>query len=194
MGRLTPFPLEIISTMANIQSITLGGGCFWCLEAVYERVQGVTAVESGYSNGHVPNPTYEQVCGGDTGHVEVVKVTFDADVIPLTEVLEIFFHIHDPTTKNRQGNDVGTQYRSGIYFEGAEQERVAREVWAQANAEHKGRVVTEVVPLLNYTKGEAYHQHYFARNPGAGYCAFVVAPKVEKFKRTFAARVKAAAA
>ena len=194
MERLTTFPLEIITTMANIQSITLGGGCFWCLEAVYERVQGVTAVESGYSNGHVPNPTYEQVCGGDTGHVEVVKVTFDADVIPLTEVLEIFFHIHDPTTKNRQGNDVGTQYRSGIYFEGAEQERVAREVWAQANAEHKGRVVTEVVPLLNYTKGEAYHQHYFARNPGAGYCAFVVAPKVEKFKRTFAARVKAAAA
>jgi peptide-methionine (S)-S-oxide reductase len=192
--RLTTFPLEIITTMANIQSITLGGGCFWCLEAVYERVQGVTAVESGYSNGHVPNPTYEQVCGGDTGHVEVVKVTFDADVIPLTEVLEIFFHIHDPTTKNRQGNDVGTQYRSGIYFEGAEQERVAREVWAQANAEHKGKVVTEVVPLLNYTKGEAYHQHYFARNPGAGYCAFVVAPKVEKFKRTFAARVKAAAA
>ena len=178
----------------NIDTITLGGGCFWCLEAVYERVQGVTAVESGYSNGHVPNPTYEQVCGGDTGHVEVVKVTFDADVIPLTEVLEIFFHIHDPTTKNRQGNDVGTQYRSGNYYVGAELERVAREVWAQANAEHKGKVVTEVVPLLNYTQAEAYHQHYFARNPGAGYCAFVVAPKVEKFKRTFASRVRAAAA
>jgi peptide-methionine (S)-S-oxide reductase len=178
--------------MANIQTITLGGGCFWCLEAVYEQVQGVSAVESGYSNGHVLNPTYEQVCGGDTGHVEVVRVSYDADVIALSEVLEIFFHIHDPTTKNRQGNDVGTQYRSGIYFETPEQERVAREVWATANAAHGGKLVTELKPLANYSKAEGYHQHYFARNPGAGYCAFVVAPKVEKFKKTFAARVKKA--
>jgi peptide-methionine (S)-S-oxide reductase len=176
--------------MANIQTITLGGGCFWCLEAVYELVDGVTAVESGYSNGHVANPSYEQVCGGDTGHAEVVKVTFDADVIPLREVLEIFFHIHDPTTMNRQGNDIGSQYRSGIYTTDAEQERVAREVWAEANAEHKGRVVTELAPLANYSKAEGYHQHYYARNPGQGYCAFVVAPKVEKFKRTFASRLK----
>ena len=164
--------------MANIQTITLGGGCFWCLEAVYEQVDGVTAVESGYSNGHVMNPSYEQVCGGDTGHVEVVKVSFDAERITLREVLEIFFHIHDPTTKNRQGNDVGTQYRSGIYYVGAEQERVARAVF------------TELAPLANYSKAEAYHQHYYARNPEQGYCAFVVAPKVEKFKRTFAARLK----
>ena len=178
--------------MANIQTITLGGGCFWCLEAVYEQVQGVSAVESGYSNGHVLNPTYEQVCGGDTGHVEVVRVSYDADVITLSDVLEIFFHIHDPTTKNRQGNDVGPQYRSGIYFETPEQERVAREVWATANAAHGGKVVTELKPLANYSKAEAYHQHYFARNPGAGYCAFVVAPKVAKFKKTFAARVKKA--
>jgi peptide-methionine (S)-S-oxide reductase len=178
--------------MSNLQTITLGGGCFWCLEAVYEMVDGVTAVESGYSNGHVMNPSYEQVCGGDTGHVEVVRVTFDADAIALREVLEIFFHIHDPTTKNRQGNDVGTQYRSGIYFENAEHERVAREVLDEANTEHKGRVVTELKPLANYSKAEAYHQHYFARNPGQGYCAFVVAPKVEKFKKTFRARVKAA--
>lgn len=176
--------------MANIQTITLGGGCFWCLEAVYEQVDGVTAVESGYSNGHVMNPSYEQVCGGDTGHVEVVKVSFDAERITLREVLEIFFHIHDPTTKNRQGNDIGTQYRSGIYYADAEQERVAREVWGEANAEHKGRVVTELAPLANYSKAEAYHQHYYARNPEQGYCAFVVAPKVEKFKRTFAARLK----
>jgi peptide-methionine (S)-S-oxide reductase len=176
--------------MSSLQSITLGGGCFWCLEAVYEMVDGVTAVESGYSNGHVINPSYEQVCGGDTGHVEVVKVRFDADVIPLADVLEIFFHIHDPTTKNRQGNDVGTQYRSGIYFENAEQERVAREVWATANAAHGGKLVTEIQPLANYSKAEGYHQHYFARNPGQGYCAFVVAPKVEKFKKTFVARVK----
>jgi peptide-methionine (S)-S-oxide reductase len=176
--------------MPNLQSITLAGGCFWCLEAVYELVDGVSAVESGYSNGHVTNPSYEQVCGGDTGHAEVVKVTFDADRITLREVLEIFFHIHDPTTKNRQGNDIGTQYRSGIYYADAEQERVAREVLGEANAEHKGRVVTELEPLANYSKAEGYHQHYYARNPGQGYCAFVVAPKVEKFKRTFASRLK----
>jgi peptide-methionine (S)-S-oxide reductase len=177
--------------MSDIQSITLGGGCFWCLEAVYELVDGVTAVESGYSNGHVPNPSYEQVCGGDTGHVEVVKVSFDADRISLREVLEIFFHIHDPTTLNRQGNDVGTQYRSGIYFNDAGQERAAREVLDEANAAHAGKVVTELKPLANYSKAEAYHQHYFARNPGQGYCAFVVAPKVEKFRKTFRSRVKA---
>ena len=176
--------------MPILQSITLAGGCFWCLEAVYEQVDGVTAVESGYSNGQVANPSYEQVCGGDTGHAEVVKVTFDAERITLREVLEIFFHIHDPTTRNRQGNDIGSQYRSGIYTTDAEQERVAREVLGEANAEHKGRVVTELAPLANYSKAEGYHQHYYARNPGQGYCAFVVGPKVEKFKRTFAARLK----
>ncbi len=179
--------------MSNIQSITLGGGCFWCLEAVYELVDGVTAVESGYSNGHVMNPSYAQVCGGDTGHVEVVKVSYDAERITLREVLEIFFHIHDPTTLNRQGNDIGTQYRSGIYFTDAEQERVAREVLAEVNAAQQGKVVTELKALANYTKAEAYHQHYYARNPGQGYCVFVVAPKVEKFKKTFKARVRAAA-
>jgi len=178
--------------MANLQTITLGGGCFWCLEAVYELVDGVTAVESGYSNGHVVDPSYEQVCGGDTGHVEVVKVTYDAERISLREVLEIFFHIHDPTTLDRQGNDTGTQYRSGIYFETPEQERIAREVLGEASAEHKGRVVTEVKALANYSQAEAYHQHYFVRNPGQGYCAFVVAPKVEKFRKTFKQRVKAA--
>ena len=175
--------------MAN-EIITLGGGCFWCTEAVYELVDGVIAVESGYSNGHVANPSYEQVCGGQTGHNEVVCVTFDNERISLREVLEIFFHIHDPTTLNYQGNDVGTQYRSGIYFEGPEQERVAREVLAQADAEHGGRVVTEVKPLANYSRAEDYHQHYFASHPGQGYCAVVVAPKVQKFKRTFAARLK----
>ena len=176
--------------MPILQSITLAGGCFWCLEAVYEQVDGVTAVESGYSNGQVANPSYEQVCGGDTGHAEVVKVTFDAERITLREVLEIFFHIHDPTTRNRQGNDIGSQYRSGIYTTDAEQERVAREVLGEANAEHKGRVVTELAPLANYSKAEAYHQHYYARTPGQGYCAFVVGPKVDKFKKTFAARVR----
>ncbi len=172
-------------------AITLGGGCFWCTEAVYEQVDGVVAVESGYSNGQVIRPTYEQVCGGRTGHVEVVQVQFDTARISLREVLEIFFAIHDPTTLNRQGNDTGTQYRSGIYFSSPEQERVAREVLAEANAAHGGRVVTEVLPLANYSRAEDYHQHYFARNPEQGYCAFVVGPKVEKFRRTFKARLKA---
>ena len=172
--------------------ITLGGGCFWCTEAVYEQVDGVTAVESGYSNGQTLNPSYEQVCGGDTGHNEVVRVSFDNQRITLREVLEIFFHVHDPTTLNRQGNDVGTQYRSGIYFNGSEQERVAREVLAEANAANKGRVVTEIKTLANYSRAEDYHQHYFANHPEQGYCAFVVAPKVEKFRRTFAARLKKA--
>ncbi len=175
--------------MAN-EIITLGGGCFWCTEAVYEQVEGVVGVESGYSNGHVANPSYEQVCGGQTGHNEVVRVTFDNARITLREVLEIFFHVHDPTTLNYQGNDAGTQYRSGIYFENADQERVAREVLAVANAEHGGRVVTELKPLANYSRAEDYHQHYFANHPGQGYCAAVVAPKVQKFKRTFAARFK----
>lgn len=175
----------------NSQTITLGGGCFWCLEAVYEMVDGVLAVESGYSNGQVHNPSYEAVCRGDTGHVEVVRVSFDGDRISLREILEIFFTIHDPTTRNRQGNDIGPQYRSGIYFHDAAQEAVAREVLAEADAAHKGRVVTELLPVQNYWRAEDYHQHYYARNPGQGYCAFVVAPKVEKFRRTFKSRVKA---
>ncbi len=173
------------------QVITLGGGCFWCVEAVYELVDGVLAVENGYSNGHLHNPSYAQVCEGGSGHNEVVRVSFDAERISLREVLEIFFTIHDPTTRNRQGNDAGPQYRSGIYLHDAAQEAVAREVLAEANAAHGGRVVTELQTLHNYWRAEDYHQHYFARNPGQGYCAAVVGPKVEKFRRTFKARVKA---
>ena len=172
------------------ESITLGGGCFWCLEAVYELVDGVMAVDSGYANGHVVNPSYEQVCGGDTGHVEVVRVSFDPAVIGLREVLEIFFAIHDPTTLNRQGNDVGPQYRSGIYLHDEAQRAVAQAVWDDAQAAHGGRVVTELEPLRNYWPAEPYHQHYFAQHPNQGYCAFVVAPKVEKFRKTFRSRVK----
>jgi len=171
------------------ETITLGGGCFWCTEAVFERVKGVTAVESGYSNGTTLSPTYEQVCSGGTGHNEVVRVRFDPAQIGLREILEIFFVIHDPTTLNRQGNDSGTQYRSGIYFHDAAQEAVAREVLAEVNALHGGRAVTEVLPEQNYSRAEDYHQHYFANHPNQGYCAMVVAPKVEKFKKTFAARV-----
>jgi len=173
-----------------IEQVTLGGGCFWCLEAVYEQVDGVTAVESGYCNGELPNPTYEQVCSGRTGHAEVVKVCFDSERISLREVLEIFFAVHDPTSLNRQGNDVGTQYRSGIYFTSAEQQRVAQAVLAEVQAALGGRVVTELLPLQHYSRAEDYHQHYYARNPGQGYCAFVIAPKLEKFRKTFQARLK----
>jgi peptide-methionine (S)-S-oxide reductase len=172
--------------------ITLGGGCFWCTEAVYEQVDGVVAVESGYCNGHVQNPSYEQACGGDTGHVEVVRVEFDNARIPLRDVLEIFFNVHDATTLNRQGNDVGPQYRSGIYLHDESQRAVAEAVRAEANAAHRGRVVTEIALLDNYARAEAYHQRYFANHPGQGYCAMVVAPKVEKFRKTFKARLKAA--
>lgn len=175
-----------------LETITLGGGCFWCVEAVYERVRGVVDVESGYSNGRVPRPSYEQVCSGDTGCAEVVRVRFDPAQITLREVLEIFFVVHDPTTPNRQGNDVGTQYRSGIYFHASEQERIAREVVAELNAKLGGRVVTEIEPERDYWRAEDYHQHYFAQHPGQGYCAFVVAPKVEKFRKTFAQRVREA--
>jgi len=174
----------------RLETITLAGGCFWCLEAVFVRVDGVVAVESGYSNGHVAHPSYEQVCGGDTGHAEVVRISFDPQHISLRELLQIFFVIHDPTSLNRQGNDIGTQYRSGIYFDDPRHEAVAREVIAEL-APGKP-VVTEVLPLANYSRAEDYHQRYFEQHPGQGYCAYVVAPKVEKFRRTFAERVKPA--
>lgn len=176
----------------DVQTITLGGGCFWCVEAVYERVDGVLAVESGYSNGTLPQPSYEQVCSGATGHAEVVRVRFDADRIPLAEVLRIFFSIHDPTQLDRQGNDVGTQYRSAIYWHAPEQESVVREVLAEAQRALGGRVVTEIGAERNYWRAEDYHQHYYANHPQQGYCAFVVAPKIEKFVRSFAARVRGA--
>jgi peptide-methionine (S)-S-oxide reductase len=172
------------------QTITLGGGCFWCTEAVFDRVRGITDVESGYCNGHVLRPTYEQVCGGDTGHAEVVRLTFDADEISLQEILEIFFHTHDPTTLNRQGNDVGTQYRSGIYFLDALQAEVAREVIAELAPEAGGPIVTEVLPLQSYWPAEDYHQDYFRQHPEQGYCAFVVSPKVQKFRKSFSQWMK----
>lgn len=172
------------------QTITLGGGCFWCTEAVFEQVQGVLSVESGYSNGHTRHPSYQQVCGGDTGHNEVVRVAFDDERIGLRQILEIFFAVHDPTTLNRQGADVGTQYRSGIYLHDEAQREVARQVLEEANTALGGRVVTELRTLDNYSRAEDYHQHYFAKNPGQGYCAAVVGPKVEKFRKSFKAHLK----
>ncbi|MCR8956436.1 peptide-methionine (S)-S-oxide reductase MsrA [Variovorax sp. S2] len=181
------------SSPSQTETIVLGGGCFWCTEAVFDRVQGVVDVESGYCNGQTVNPTYEQICTGRTGHVEVVKVEFDPAAISLREVLEIFFVVHDPTSLNRQGNDVGTQYRSGIYFTNDGQKEVAQAVIREIEAgkTYSAPVVTEVVPLANYSTAEAYHQDYFLNNPNQGYCAFVVGPKVEKFQKTFASRVKA---
>ena len=176
----------------SLETIVLGGGCFWCTQAVFDRVQGVADVESGYCNGHVPNPSYEQVCTGRTGHAEVVKVVFDAEQITLREVLEIFFVVHDPTTLNRQGNDVGTQYRSGIYTTSQGQKEVAEAVMRELvdSQAYRSPIVTEVLPLANYSTAETEHQDYFLRNPNQGYCVFVVGPKVEKFRQTFAARVK----
>jgi peptide-methionine (S)-S-oxide reductase len=168
------------------ETITLGGGCFWCIEAVFEQVQGVLALQSGYSNGQTRSPSYEQVCSGSTGHAEVVKVSFDTEHLSLREVLEIFFVVHDPTTPNRQGNDVGSQYRSAIYWQQVEQAEVARAVMAEVAAELGVGLVTELQAEANYWPAEAYHQHYFAQHPGQGYCAMVVAPKVAKFRQTFA--------
>ncbi len=180
------------TAVSSTESIVLGGGCFWCTEAVFDRVQGVTDVESGYSNGQVARPTYEQVCTGRTGAVEVVKVEFDPAQISLREMLEIFFVVHDPTTLNRQGNDTGTQYRSGIYTTSDAQREVAQSVIREMtdSKTYSVPIVTEVVPLADYSTAEAYHQDYFANNPNQGYCAFVVGPKVEKFRKTFAAKVK----
>ena len=173
-----------------IETITLGGGCFWCTEAVFERVEGVLGVESGYSNGDVADPSYAPVCRGAPGHAEVIRVRFDSDRIALRELLEIFFVVHDPTTLNRQGNDEGTQYRSGIYFHTAEQAAVAREVLAEIGPHYNGRVGTELLPETNYWPAEAYHPHYFPNHPNQGYCAMGAAPKVRKFEKVCASRVK----
>jgi len=169
---------------------TLGGGCFWCLEAVYMEVTGVVDVESGYSGGQTERPDYRSVCEGRTGHAEVVRIEFDPAVISYRQILEIFFVIHDPTTLNRQGNDVGTQYRSVIFIHDADQAHIAHEVIAELAVQSPVPVVTTVLPAPVYWRAETGHQEYFAHNPHAGYCAFVVAPKVDKFRKTFAALKK----
>ncbi len=173
--------------MSNqLETATLGGGCFWCVEAVYLQLKGVQVVESGYSGGKAANPTYDEVCSGSTGHAEVVRVQFDPDVVSYREVLEIFFTIHDPTTLNRQGNDVGTQYRSVIYFHSPEQRETARHVIAEMANVWDAPIVTELTEAPTFYKAEDYHQNYFNQHPLQGYCAFVVAPKVAKFRKTFA--------
>ncbi len=178
---------------ATTEIATLAGGCFWCLEAVYDQVKGVQSVESGYIGGQVDAPTYEQVCGGRTGHAEAVRITFDPRVVTYRDLLNVFFVIHDPTTLNRQGNDMGTQYRSGIFYHSPEQQQMAQEVMAAVTQErlYPNPIVTEVMPASQWFEAEAYHQEYFARNPLQGYCTYVVGPKVAKFRQHFAALLKA---
>jgi peptide-methionine (S)-S-oxide reductase len=173
--------------MSASETIVLGGGCFWCTEAVYVKVRGITDVESGYSNGKTVRPSYEQVCTGTTGHNEVVKLTYDPAQISTRQILEIFFVVHDPTTLNRQGNDSGTQYRSGIYYTTPEQKQVADELIAEMTKDNLfGKpIVTEVLALDNYSPAEEYHQDFFEKNPYHGYCVAVAAPKVAKFRKTF---------
>ena len=178
--------------MSEREVIVLGGGCFWCTEAVFDQVRGVFDVESGYCNGHAPSPTYEAVCTGTTGHAEVIRVTFDPSVIGLRQILEIFFATHDPTTLNRQGADVGTQYRSGIYWTQPSQAETARQLMDELAADgvFDSPIVTELKALENYHPAEDYHQEFFARHPFHGYCMAVAAPKVHKLRRVFAQWVK----
>jgi peptide-methionine (S)-S-oxide reductase len=177
----------------RVDTATLGGGCFWCLEAVFLELNGVKRVVSGYAGGQVANPTYEQVCTGRTGHAEVVQVTFDPAQVSFRDVLQVFFGIHDPTTLNRQGADVGTQYRSAIFYNSPEQGSIARAVIEEIEKAGiwDAPVVTEVVPLTEFYPAEQYHQDYFRRNPGQGYCRVVIAPKVAKFRKEHLARLKA---
>ncbi len=171
----------------QLEHATLAGGCFWCLETIYLELKGVTAVQSGYAGGKRPNPSYEQVCGGTTGHAEVVRVTYDPEIVSYKELLDVFFTIHDPTTLNRQGGDMGTQYRSAVFFESPEQERIARETAAEfaAAAVWDDPIVTEIVPLEQFWPAEEYHNNYFARNPQNPYCSVVIAPKVSKARKLF---------
>jgi peptide-methionine (S)-S-oxide reductase len=179
--------------MATNQEIaTLAGGCFWCLEAVYDQLAGVHSVESGYMGGQSPNPTYEAVCMGRTGHAEVVQLRFDPAVVTFREILEVFFAIHDPTTLNRQGNDVGTQYRSAIFYHSPEQKAVAESVLASLAQEQvfPKPLVTELSPAAQFYAAEEYHQEYFARNPSQPYCSYVVGPKLAKFRKQFVSKLK----
>jgi len=171
----------------NIQTATLAGGCFWCLEAVFDEVKGVHGVESGYAGGTIPNPSYREVCGGDTGHAEVVQVHFDPNIVSYRDLLNVFFAIHDPTTLNRQGADAGTQYRSAIFCHDDEQKQIAEELIKDLNAQKiwDRPIVTEVTRLDRFYMAEDYHQEYFARNPYQPYCQAVVAPKVSKFRKHF---------
>lgn len=181
-----------VNPTSKTEVATLANGCFWCTEAIFQNVKGVIAVESGYSGGFVPNPTYEQVCEKNTGHAEALQITYDPTVVSFETLLEVFWNTHDPTTLNRQGNDVGPQYRSAIFYHTDRQRDIALRYKKQLDESHvfKGSIVTEVTAFKNFYKAEDYHQNYFNDNPNQGYCAFVIRPKVEKFKKHYAKLLK----
>jgi peptide-methionine (S)-S-oxide reductase len=186
-------PHPVSPQQARLSVATVAGGCFWCLEAVYDQMKGVIAVESGYMGGQIDDPTYEAVCSGRTGHAEAVRITFDPTVVSYRELLEVLFVIHDPTTLNRQGHDAGTQYRSAIFYHAPEQKQVAEEVIAAVTDAklYANPIVTEITPAGIWYEAESYHQEYFVRNPFQGYCTAVVEPKVVKFRKQFASKLKA---
>ncbi|MBS1508165.1 MAG: peptide-methionine (S)-S-oxide reductase MsrA [Bacteroidetes bacterium] len=176
----------------ELKTATFGAGCFWCTEAVFLNVKGVTKVVSGYSGGKVKNPTYREVCSGLTGHAEVTQITYDPKVVSFSDLLEVFWNTHDPTTLNRQGADEGTQYRSAVFYADEEQKKIAEQYKKQLEESHlyKNPIVTEISPLTNFYPAEDYHQNYYALNPNQGYCQYVIRPKVEKFKKQFSAKLK----
>ncbi|WPO79462.1 peptide-methionine (S)-S-oxide reductase MsrA [Flavobacterium sp. KACC 22761] len=177
---------------SNLETITLGGGCYWCVEAVYENLDGVKSVVSGFSGGNVPNPTYEEVCTGETGHAEVVQITYDKNVTDINEIFKVFFTVHDPTTLNRQGADVGTQYRSVIFYKNEEQKKAAQSIIAELNKAkvYNNPIVTKLEPFKVFYKAEDYHQNYYANNKSQPYCKMVIQPKIEKFEKVFKDKLK----
>jgi peptide-methionine (S)-S-oxide reductase len=189
---MDPERTQRTDTPSTQEVATLGGGCFWCLEAVFDELNGVERVESGYAGGTVPNPSYEAVCAETTGHAEVVQIIFDPQVVSFKEILQVFFTIHDPTTLNRQGADVGTQYRSVIFYHTPEQQAIAAQVIQELTAAGiwKARIVTEIVPFTAFYRAEDYHQEFFQQNPGQLYCQFVISPKVAKFRKEFLTKLK----
>lgn len=183
---------KIKKSMKGLEVATLGGGCYWCLEAIFQRMQGVEKVESGFSGGFVKNPTYKEVCSGATGHAEVIQIHFDTTQTSFTELLKVFFTMHDPTTLNRQGNDIGTQYRSAIFYHNEEQKKTADEIITELNKikAYDAPIVTEVAAFDTFYKAEDYHQNYYNDNSGEGYCRYVIQPKIEKFEKVFKDRLK----
>lgn len=183
---------KFMNTNVSGDTATFGAGCFWCVEAVFERLEGVLHVESGYSGGHVVNPTYKEVCNGTTGHAEVTRIIYDPAKVSFKDLLEVFWKTHDPTTLNRQGNDVGTQYRSVIFYHNEEQKQLAGEYKKKLDESgaFNNPIVTEISPLINYYPAEDYHQNYYEENPAQGYCQFVIRPKVEKFEKVFGSKMK----
>jgi peptide-methionine (S)-S-oxide reductase len=183
---------SVMTSPGKLDTITLGAGCFWCVEAVFQQLKGVYKVESGYSGGHVKNPTYKEVCTGNTGHAEVCQITYNPDEISLSEILEVYWKTHDPTTLNRQGADVGTQYRSVIFYHTEEQHKLAQEMKDRLNQAHiwDNPVVTDIQPFTNFFKAEDYHQEYYFNNTEQPYCRMVITPKIEKFKKVFADKLR----